>query len=422
MRRPTGPRESCNARRRAGPGLTSERADRNAGHGPSVIRGLDRANAEWILQIDSDGQFVVAELALLWAARDRCDVVLGARVRRHDPPSSSAAHSRRPRGDMASGRPGDTGRQRAVPPRAPGSLGRPAGRSSIRRRSPRTSSSRSELSVRGWRVVEVPVTHLPRETGTCKSLRTLKLVRFSLRGLAVARRVPRAVSRAHGFGSDGGANKAEQTRRRATVARPLDLTVPFGCEGRTRVRAWVASWWREAAPFAALAVVGLSLRLVQLGEKPFHHDESLHAWFGWRLATGEGYAYDPVYHGPVQFYLVALVEPPVRRRRLRQPHPGRGCRQRRRLPALLSPPPARHGRDADRLGGDLPLAEFPLLLTLPARGHPRGDGDARSHRRAPSVLRRASPLASRGAARPARGQLRDEGDDLHRCRSWQACS
>ena len=38
-------------------------------------------------------------------------------------------------------------------------------------------------SVRGWRVVEVPVTHLPRETGTV-SLRTLKLLRFSLRGLA----------------------------------------------------------------------------------------------------------------------------------------------------------------------------------------------------------------------------------------------
>ena len=56
-------------------------------------------------------------------------------------------------------------------------------------------------TVRGRRVVEVPVTHLPRETGTV-SLRTLKLVRFSLRGLAqlVAFRVrlARTTSRARG--------------------------------------------------------------------------------------------------------------------------------------------------------------------------------------------------------------------------------
>ena len=35
------------------------------------------------------------------------------------------------------------------------------------------------------------------------------------------------------------------------------------------------------------------------------------------LATGEGYSYDPVYHGPVQFYLIALARLPPRRRRLR---------------------------------------------------------------------------------------------------------
>jgi hypothetical protein len=37
-------------------------------------------------------------------------------------------------------------------------------------------------AVRGWRIIEVPVTHLPRETGTV-SLRALRLVRFSARGL-----------------------------------------------------------------------------------------------------------------------------------------------------------------------------------------------------------------------------------------------
>ena len=39
-----------------------------------------------------------------------------------------------------------------------------------------------------------------------------------------------------------------------------------------------------------------------------HHDESEHAWFAWRLVTGQGYHYDPVFHGPVQFYLIALAD------------------------------------------------------------------------------------------------------------------
>jgi uncharacterized protein (TIGR03663 family) len=73
------------------------------------------------------------------------------------------------------------------------------------------------------------------------------------------------------------------------------------------MRAWAATWWREAVPFAALTAVGLGLRLVQLDEKPLHHDETLHAWFSWQLATGNGYSYDPVYHGPVQFYVIALA-------------------------------------------------------------------------------------------------------------------
>ena len=62
----------------------------------------------------------------------------------------------------------------------------------------------------------------------------------------------------------------------------------------------------------------LVLRLIDLGDKPFHHDESLHAWFAWQLVTGDGYHYDPVYHGPVQFYLIALAHLALRRRRLRR--------------------------------------------------------------------------------------------------------
>lgn len=72
---------------------------------------------------------------------------------------------------------------------------------------------------------------------------------------------------------------------------------------RGRVVAFARS---EFAPFGLVVVVALVLRLVDLTAKPFHHDESEHAWFAWRLVTGLGYHYDPIFHGPVQFYLMSL--------------------------------------------------------------------------------------------------------------------
>ena len=75
-----------------------------------------------------------------------------------------------------------------------------------------------------------------------------------------------------------------------------------------RLRAWVATWGREAAPFAGIAAVGLVLRLIALDAKPMHHDESEHAWFAWRMITGHGYSYNPIFHGPVQLYLIALAD------------------------------------------------------------------------------------------------------------------
>jgi uncharacterized protein (TIGR03663 family) len=89
------------------------------------------------------------------------------------------------------------------------------------------------------------------------------------------------------------------------ITRPADLSVRP--EPLVRARVWAATWWRAVVPYAAITLLGLGLRLVQLGEKPFHHDESLHAWFSWQLASGDGYHYDPVYHGPVQFYVIALA-------------------------------------------------------------------------------------------------------------------
>jgi len=53
--------------------------------------------------------------------------------------------------------------------------------------------------------------------------------------------------------------------------------------------------------------VAALLRTVGLGDRPMHHDESLDAWFSWRIGNGEPYQYDPVYHGPLRFYITAFL-------------------------------------------------------------------------------------------------------------------
>lgn len=62
-------------------------------------------------------------------------------------------------------------------------------------------------------------------------------------------------------------------------------------------------WWLPA--LCVIVGVAAVLRYVNLGDRPMHHDESLDAWFSWRIAHGEDYSYDPAYHGPLRFYVTA---------------------------------------------------------------------------------------------------------------------
>ena len=58
----------------------------NSGHGQTCIQGYRQAlatSAEWVLQVDSDGQCDPGDLAVLWRAR-AAPAVLGRRVRRDD--------------------------------------------------------------------------------------------------------------------------------------------------------------------------------------------------------------------------------------------------------------------------------------------------------------------------------------------------
>lgn len=184
------------------PWLRIERPVRNAGHGPSVVRGVGLAGAEWIFQIDSDGQFVVSEFTRLWERREDGDLVLGIRVDRHDPPHRLAlSRTVRIATSLLAGR-------RVRDANTPFRLVRHTVWDDLRAFVDGGTLAPNIFvtlgaAVRGWRIVEVPVTHLPRETGTV-SLRALRLVRFSARGLgqlvAFRYRLARAPERAAGGG------------------------------------------------------------------------------------------------------------------------------------------------------------------------------------------------------------------------------
>ena len=44
-----------------------------------------------------------------------------------------------------------------------------------------------------------------------------------------------------------------------------------------------------------------------LDTRAYHHDESIHAKMAWDLMNGVAYRYDPVYHGPFQYFATAAV-------------------------------------------------------------------------------------------------------------------
>lgn len=67
------------------PTLVVLRQEVNQGHGPALIRGFGAAQGEWIGHLDTDDQIPTTELGRLWAVREGADLVLGSRVRRHDP-------------------------------------------------------------------------------------------------------------------------------------------------------------------------------------------------------------------------------------------------------------------------------------------------------------------------------------------------
>ena len=81
----------------------------------------------------------------------------------------------------------------------------------------------------------------------------------------------------------------------------------------TREQVW--QW----TPFVVIMLLGTILRFWGLGDKPLHHDESLHAYFSlqlmhnlenWQSCFNRAiscYKYDPLLHGPFQFHAIAFM-------------------------------------------------------------------------------------------------------------------
>lgn len=70
---------------------------------------------------------------------------------------------------------------------------------------------------------------------------------------------------------------------------------------------WVGGRWSrgEKAAWVLLALVAAGLRFVLLDAKPPHHDEAIHGHFAWELLHRKSYRYDPTYHGPLQYFVLA---------------------------------------------------------------------------------------------------------------------
>jgi TIGR03663 family protein len=55
----------------------------------------------------------------------------------------------------------------------------------------------------------------------------------------------------------------------------------------------------------ALLILAVVLRFCFLDLKLYHHDEAIHAYFSYNLASSGAYTYNPVYHGPFLYYVTA---------------------------------------------------------------------------------------------------------------------
>ena len=325
------------------PWLDVQRAERNAGHGACGDAGLERAQR----RVD------LPDRLRRPVRRRRVPAALGARrddarprARRPGaaattPTHRLAPHARRP--------------ARRVAPRGPSDPGRRTRRSGC-------SAARlwAELeplidpdtlapnilvtlgaAVRGGGSSSVPGDPSAAR-GRHVDLRALRLVRFSLRGLgqlvAFRYRLARAPARrgappeATGCSAPAGTLSvaAGGAARRACGRGPRRGGARPSRSRRSPCSGSVCGWCSSARSRST------TTRACTPGSRG-------------SSSTGDGYSYDPVYHGPVQFYVIALADLLFGVGDYVAAVPVAVVGHDRDLPAVLPAPAARHGRGAHRV-------------------------------------------------------------------------
>ena len=91
--------------------------------------------------------------------------------------------------------------------------------------------------------------------------------------------------------------------RSIPAAGALNRTVSISLGRAAGVQ--MALW--EMIAYGALIIAAAAMRLWDLGYRAVHHDESLHAFYSWKLADGQGFTHDPLMHGPFQFEATAVI-------------------------------------------------------------------------------------------------------------------
>ena len=82
----------------------------------------------------------------------------------------------------------------------------------------------------------------------------------------------------------------DNTARESWLEKPLLERIPLNSE----TLFWIL-----------LLVLALFSRFYILGARVMSHDENSHVYYSWRFYEGQGFAHDPLMHGPFQFHLIA---------------------------------------------------------------------------------------------------------------------
>lgn len=100
--------------------------------------------------------------------------------------------------------------------------------------------------------------------------------------------------------------------KQSIIERPrgaaADAAGAVAAGGRSSFRSFkqfVAERPWYAAAYAVLVIAAGAMRLWELGARAIHHDESLHAYYAWKLYSGNELEHNPMMHGPFQMEATA---------------------------------------------------------------------------------------------------------------------